>query len=108
MSDEPTESHGETLPWVCIVFMQGEDADWVLNHMLRFDRKVTYRGATDKTVARAFEHLKQWDYGKESEHDLTENPKWGSADTTFEEGEYVIAYNTHFGYVSLNRKVRAE
>jgi hypothetical protein len=108
MSDEPTESHGETLPWVSIVFMQGEDADWVLNHMLRFDRKVTYRGATDKTVERAFEHLKQWDFGEESEHDPSEGISWGTSDTTFEEGEYVIAYNSRLGYVSLNRRVRAK
>jgi len=106
MSDE--KSHDETDNWVCIVFMQGEEATEVTHTLLRYDGVVTYRGATEKSVRKALEYLKEWDYGEESEHDLTENPTWGSSDATEELDGYVIAYNTRFGYVSLNRKVRAK
>jgi hypothetical protein len=102
------EDSRQTGKWTTIVFMQGEDADEVLDKMLRFDGHVTYQGATQESVNEALEYLKQWDYGDESEHTITDKPEWGSLDTLIEEGEYVIAYNIHFGYVSLSRKVGAE
>ena len=94
--------------WVSIVYDQGEMADEVLKKMLRHDGQVTYQGVTQESIDEALDYLKEWDYGEESEHTTYEGISWGSSDATEEVGEYVIAYNLHFGYVSLNRKVRAK
>lgn len=92
--------------WVTIIFIQGEEADPLLHTLLRFDGVVTYQGATEESVAEVLAELQQWEDGEW--FDVYDHEPWGPADGTFEEGDYVIAYNSHVGYISLNMKVGGE
>lgn len=51
------------------------------------------------------EYLKQWDYGKDSEYDLSDTILAGTKDTVKYYGEYVLSYNTALDYVGLERKI---
>ena len=85
--------------WVSVVFLQGEEADQVLDVIDR-----------DGTAA-AIEHLKGWDYGEETTQAALENgyvyddPPTGALDRviTGEDG-YTLTYNPFAGHVSLLRE----
>ena len=85
--------------WVSVVFLQGEEADQVLDVIER-----------DGTAA-AIEHLKGWDYGEETTQAALENgyvydePPTGALDrvVTGEDG-YTLTYNPFAGHVSLLRE----
>ena len=90
-----------------IVFLQGEEADEVLDKLERWEggNSVVYHGHTDETVAAAVEHLAQWDFGDESEHDVHDEPAAGPHDRTETVGDYVMSWNLGLSYVGLERKV---
>lgn len=85
--------------WISVVFLQGEEADQVLDVIER-----------DGTAA-AIEHLKGWDYGEETTQAALENgyvydePPTGALDrvVTGEDG-YILTYNPFAGHVSLLRE----
>ena len=85
--------------WISVVFLQGEEADQVLDVIDR-----------DGTAA-AIEHLKGWDYGQETTQAALENgyvyeePPTGALDrvVTGEDG-YTLTYNPFAGHVSLLRE----
>ena len=83
--------------WVSVVFLQGEQADQVLDLIQR-----------EGTTA-GIEHLKQWDYGQETTDAALANghvydtPPVGSFDRTVTEGEYTLSYEPALGHVSLYR-----
>lgn len=56
------------------------------------------------------EHLKQWDYGGESEHTVIDDYRdvIGMDDSGFISGEYVMTYNTDLKYCGLFRAVEHE
>lgn len=91
--------------WVSIVFMQGDEGHEVVRKLMRAEG-VVYSGATDETIAEVVEELKAWDYGDESEVNITDEPQWGIRDELARVGDYVLAWNSGLGYVSLNRRVR--
>jgi hypothetical protein len=76
-----------------IVFLQGEEAVEPLKIL------------DDKGEEEAIKYLEQWDYGKEMEHSPMEQP-WGAEDDTFDNGEYVMSWNSGLGYIGLVRKVK--
>lgn len=83
--------------WMSVVFMQGEEADAVLDLIERSGPEA------------AIQHLSQWDYGDETRdaalvngyvYDaIPQNP----TDRVIrdESSGYALTYNQHFGYVSL-------
>lgn len=91
--DEPATTHR----WVSVVFLQGEEADQVLDLIQR-----------DGTTA-GIEHLKQWDYGQGTTDAALANgyvydtPPVGTFDRTVTEGEYTLSYEPALGHVSLYR-----
>lgn len=102
---EPTEQRspaGESGPavrWISVVFLQGEEADEVLDLIER-----------DGTAA-AIEHLARYDYGEETTQAALENgyvydePPTGALDrvVTGQDG-YTLTYNPFAGHVSLLRE----
>lgn len=95
----PAETAGPARRWVSVVFLQGEEADQVLDVIDR-----------DGTPA-AIEHLKGWDYGEETTQAALENgyvydePPTGALDrmVTGEDG-YTLTYNPFAGHVGLLRE----
>ncbi|SJM53408.1 hypothetical protein [Microbacterium sp. JB110] len=84
--------------WVGVVFLQGSDAEEVL--------ELIERDGPDAGV----EHLSQWDFGDETTSAALENgyvytdlPS-GALDQTVTQGGYVLTYNHDFGYASLLRE----
>ncbi|SMX77662.1 hypothetical protein BAURA86_00883 [Brevibacterium aurantiacum] len=83
--------------WVGVVFLDGEEADRVLDLIQR-----------DGTTA-GIEHLKQWDYGDETTDAALANgyvydtPPVGNLDRTTTEGDYTLIYNPFLSHVSLLR-----
>lgn len=83
--------------WVNVVFLDGEEADRVLDLIQR-----------DGTTA-GIEHLKQWDYGEETTDAALANgyvydtPPVGKLDRTATEGDYTLTYNPFLSNVSLLR-----
>lgn len=83
--------------WVSVVFLQGEDADEVLDLIDR-----------DGTGA-AIEHLKGFDYGDETTAAALENgyvydePPAGPLDHVVTDGDYTLTSNAAMGHVSLLR-----
>lgn len=85
--------------WMSVVFLQGEDADTVLDMIDK------YRPET------AIHHLSQWDYGDQTRDaalingyvydDIPQSP----TDRVIHDNAsgYALTYNHHFGYVSLLR-----
>jgi len=94
-------------PWVTIVFTQGDEADEVFEMLYDIDG-VVWSGPYEEGIVKAVEHLKQWDFGEESEHTPYEKEPWGTSDQTVEHDGYVLAWNSHLGYVSLNRRAAHE
>ncbi|WP_202970247.1 hypothetical protein [Tessaracoccus flavescens] len=95
----PAEASRPERQWVSVVFLQGEEADEVLDLIER-----------DGTPA-GIEHLKGWDYGDETTQAALENgyvydePPTGALDRviTSEDG-YTLTYNPFAGHVSLLRE----
>ncbi|MEW1976316.1 hypothetical protein AB0301_14750 [Microbacterium profundi] len=92
---------GPLARWISVVFLQGDEADVVLD---RIDR--------DGPDA-AIEHLTQWDFGEETTTAALENgyvydePPAGPADKVATVGDYTLTYNALLGHVSLLRAHRA-
>lgn len=84
--------------YVSVVFLQGEEADHVLDQI-----------ETDGITA-GIEHLAGWDYGDETTQTalvhghVYDTPPTGALDRTAEHGDYVLVANRHLGHVSLLRK----
>lgn len=83
--------------WLGVVFLQGEEADEVLDLI---DREGT---------SAAIEHLQGFDYGAETTDAALENgyvydePPAGTLDRSAAEGDYTLTYNPAMGHVSLLR-----
>ncbi|GAA1817649.1 hypothetical protein [Agromyces neolithicus] len=85
--------------WISVVFLQGEEADAVLEMIDRAG------------PGPAIEYLQQWDFGDETTEAALENGyvydaiPAGSTDRTIHDdsGRYALTYSPHFGYVSLLR-----
>jgi hypothetical protein len=83
--------------WVTVVFLQGQEADEVLDI-------IESRG-----VDAAVEHLARWDYGDETDSaaavngDVHDAIPVGVLDRTAESGEYTLTYNPFMGHVALHR-----
>lgn len=95
----PAEASRPERRWVSVVFLQGEEADQVLDVIER-----------DGTAA-AIEHLKGWDYGEETTQAALENgyvydePPTGALDrVVIGEDGYALTYNPFAGHVSLLRE----
>ncbi len=90
--------------WVGIVFLQGEEADKVLDII---DAKGAEAG---------IERLSQWDYGAETTDaameggDVHDSAPVYAGDRQAETGDYAMTYNPQAGHVSLYRRhmIRAE
>ena len=61
----------------------------------------------DDPIKESVDYLSQWDYGKESEYDLMDNPPYGTSDYTEQIEEYVLSYNLGLGYMALCRIVES-
>lgn len=83
--------------WISVVFLQGEEADEVLDLI---DRDGPHAG---------IEHLARWDYGTETTDDALVNgyvydePPNGLLDRTITDGDYTLIYNPSLGHASLLR-----
>jgi hypothetical protein len=83
--------------WVTVVFLQGQEADQVLDI-------IQARG-----VDAATEHLAQWDYGEETDSaaiangDIRDAIPAGVLDRTADSGPYTLTYNPFMGHVALHR-----
>jgi hypothetical protein len=95
-----TEPATEQVPvrrWISVVFLQGPEADEVLDMIDRDgpDAAMTY--------------LKNWDYGDETTDAAMENghiydlPPAGMLDREVRDGDYQMTYNHSFGHVGLYR-----
>ncbi|WP_345802224.1 hypothetical protein AAIB33_03775 [Microbacterium sp. AZCO] len=86
--------------WMSIVFLQGEEADTVIDMIDRNGPEA------------AIHHLSQWDYGDETRDAALVNgyvydeiPESPTDHVIRDDGfGYVLTYNHHFGYVSLLRR----
>lgn len=102
--------HGPTNPdpeaahlgrrWLNVVFLQGDEADPVLD--------VIDRDGADAAI----EHLKGWDYGDETTDAALENgyvyddqPPSNGTDQTVTSSEYAVTYNHALGHVGLYRQL---
>ena len=85
--------------WVSVVFLQGEEAEPVLD--------VIDRQGPDAGIA----YLSGWDMGEETMNDAMENgyvyntPPAGTNDKVAEQGEYALTYNPAMTYVGLTRRL---
>ncbi|WP_396954344.1 hypothetical protein [Nesterenkonia sp. CL21] len=83
--------------WISVVFLQGADADQVLD--------VIDRDGTDAAI----EHLAQWDYGQETTEAALENgyvydePPAGALDRVVTAADYTLTYDHAHGHVALLR-----
>lgn len=101
LSSESIEHQGPTEEpvsrWISVVFLQGEEADDVL--------ELIDRGGPDAGI----EHLTGFDYGDETADAALENgyvydePPTGPLDRVVTEGDYTLTYNPAMGHVSLLR-----
>lgn len=86
--------------WISIVFLQGEEADHVLD-------LIDHDG-----IDAGLEHLKGWDYGDETTvaalenghvHEFDDLPT-GPLDREASDGDYRMVYNVQMGHVALYRQ----
>lgn len=83
--------------WLSVVFLQGSEADEVLD--------LIDRDGPDAAI----EHLRNWDYGDETTDAALENgyvydePPTGQLDRVITDGDYALTYNPFMGHVSLLR-----
>src|SRR5699024_4043396 len=106
---EPTITHEASAAtgaqrWISVVFLQGEEADDVL--------ELIDRDGPDAGI----EHLTGFDYGAETTDAALDNgyvydePSTGALDRVVTEGDFALTYNPAMGHVSLLRAhtVRSE
>lgn len=97
ISTEPL-AEGAARRWISVVFLQGEEADQVLD--------LIDRDGADSAIT----HLAQWDFGDETTDAALENgyvydaPPTGALDRVVTEGDYALTYNRAIGHVSLLRQ----
>jgi hypothetical protein len=83
--------------WINVVYMQGQDADEVLDMI-----------DADGALA-GLNHLKYWDYGDETTSAALENgyvydaPRSGPLEHEMRDGDYHLTYSHAFGHVALYR-----
>jgi hypothetical protein len=83
--------------WVTVVFLQGQDADDVLD--------IIETHGADAAVG----HLARWDYGAETDSaaitngDMHDAIPVGALDKTAESGGYTLTFNPFMGHVALHR-----
>lgn len=94
---ETSSSHVLERQWVSVVFLQGDEADEVLD-------MIGTHG-----VEAAVEHLSGWDYGEEitgaaiANDEVYDAIPTGALDRTAEHGDYLLSYNPFMGHVALYR-----
>lgn len=88
--------------WHTIVFMQGDEGREVVDQLCNVEGVVAH-GITVESVYAAVEHLKQWDYGDESEHSPEEREPWGPHDEITQMDDYTLSWHLGLGYVGLYR-----
>ena len=103
---EPAPEHEKSgVPdrqWITVVFLQGQDADDVLDI-------IEARG-----VDAAVEHLARWDYGQETDstaianQDIHDVIPVGVLDKTAESGQYTLTFNPFMGHVALHRHLNTD
>lgn len=87
--------------WVSIVFLQGEEADPVM--------EIIDRQGTDAAIA----YLASWDYGEETVRNAMENgyvyddAPQSAADRLATSGDYALTYSPDLNYVGLSRRIDA-
>lgn len=90
--------------WCTVVFMDGEEGREVVHRLTNTDG-VLVMGATEETIQETAEYLALWDYGED--HSLSDSEPWGryddTAEVTVSGTDYILAWNTGLGYVSLQR-----
>ncbi|GGO61572.1 hypothetical protein GCM10010910_09700 [Microbacterium nanhaiense] len=95
--DEPAVEQVTVKRWVSICFLQGEEADEVLELI------------DDEGVDAAMSFLKNWDYGDETTDAALENgyvydlPPTGPLEQEVRDGDYDMTYSHSFGHVGLYR-----
>jgi hypothetical protein len=95
-AETATES-AEVSRWIGVVFLQGEDADDVLDMIDR------------DGAAPAIGYLKNWDYGDETTDAALENgdvydiPPTGPLEREIRDGDYQMTYSHSFAHVALYR-----
>lgn len=96
----PEPDSGSERRWFSVAFLQGEEADEVLD--------LIDRDGTDAAIA----HLSQWDYGEETMRAALENghvydhqPPAGAADRTVTDDRYALTYSHAHGHVGLYREL---
>lgn len=94
---ETATEPAEVSRWIGVVFLQGEEADDVLN-MIDRDGAVPAIG-----------YLKNWDYGTETTGAAMENgdvydiPPTGALEREIRDGDYQMTYSHSFAHVALYR-----
>jgi hypothetical protein len=96
-----TESEeGQSDKWATIISLDGEEAEEVYDII---DSEGETAGA---------KYLSGWDYGHESDENLSDQEPWGSRDWRSEETidgiDYVMAGNKSLGYIALHRLAFAD
>ena len=95
--DRETVSTEAPRRWLSVVFLQGSEADEVLD--------LIDRDGADAAI----EHLRNWDYGDETTDAALENgyvydePPTGQLDRVAIDGDYTLTYNPFIGHVNLLR-----
>ena len=49
----------------------------------------------------AMDYLKQWDYGDGG--DYSDNPPWGTSDSIYRSGDYIMTFNARMPYIGLTK-----
>lgn len=94
---EPSQHPVNVHRWVSVCFLQGEDADEVLQMI------------DDEGVDNALQFLTNWDYGEETTQAALENghvydlPPTGPLEQEVRVGNYDMTYSHSFGHVGLYR-----
>lgn len=91
--DQEHEPKEEEKEYADIVFMQGHEAEEVMNILDQQGQEA------------AMNHLKQWDDGEY--HTVTANP-FGSKDKLYRQGDYIMAYNTGIPYIGLSKLMTSD
>lgn len=95
--DEPAVEQVPVRRWITVCFLQGEDADEVLQKI------------DDEGIDSAMGFLKNWDYGDETTDAALENgyvydlPPSGPLEREVRNGDYSMSYSHSFGHVGLYR-----
>lgn len=95
--DIPAAENAPVPRWINVVFLQGEEADEVLD-------TIDAQGPAAGLI-----HLKSWDYGDETTSAAMENgyvydvPPSGPLENETRDGTYHLAYSHSFGHVALYR-----